>query len=58
MRWFAHFKHSSVMKREAAMELQAMAQRSWLKLLRMTWMPLFSSPSRFSTGTFTLSKVM
>lgn len=58
MRWLDHLRHSSTMKRDAAMEPQDMTQRSWLKLLRMTWMPLFSSPSRFSTGTFTLSKVM
>ena len=35
-----------------------MPMRSWLKLVMMLRKPLFSLPSRFSTGTLVSSKVM
>ena len=43
---------------EGSGDLQTMVHRSWLKLDRITLIPLFSLPRRFSTGTLTLSKVM
>ncbi len=57
-RWFTHFRHSSTMARWLRAETPHMTHRSWLKLLSMTKMPPPSSPSVFSTGTLTLSKVM
>jgi len=43
---------------EGSGDLQTMVHRSWLKLDRITLIPLFSLPRRFSTGTLTLSKVI
>ena len=58
LRWFTHFIHSSVTPRWLRADVQHMTHRSWLKLDSMTKMPPPSSPSVFSTGTLTLSKVM
>ena len=51
--WCAHWKHSSTATRAVIVALVSMLQRSWLKLERITKSPLFSWPSKFSTGTFT-----
>lgn len=55
IRWFDHLRHSSTTVRFQRVTAQVMAQRSWLKLLIITIKPLCSSPSKFSTGTLTLS---
>jgi hypothetical protein len=46
MRWLLHFRHSSVTARIHCITAAVIAQRSWLKLLMMTWKPLSSSPKR------------
>mmetsp|Transcript_44547 Transcript_44547/g.110404 ORF Transcript_44547/g.110404 Transcript_44547/m.110404 type:complete len:216 (+) Transcript_44547:198-845(+) len=56
-RWCAHLKHSSSIARVPRSTPQQISQRSWLKLYMMQRKPPFSSPSRFSTGTFTPSSV-
>lgn len=58
LRWDVHRRHSSTMTRCERAEPQHITHRSWLKLLRMTKMPLPSGPRVFSTGTLTFSNVM
>lgn len=53
-----HFMHSSIMLLWYVAEAPHITNRSWLKLDRITKMPLPSSPMVFSTGTLTFSKVM
>jgi hypothetical protein len=57
LRCETHLRHSSRITRCARADAQIITQRSWLKLLRITKIPLPSGPSVFSTGTRTLSKV-
>lgn len=55
IRWLHHFRHSSTTVMHMRTTAHTIMNRSWLKLLMMTMKPLSSSPSRFSTGTLTLS---
>ena len=52
-----YLRHSSTMSRCVLKLIAMIAHRSWLKLLRMTPIPLPSLPSVFDTGTRTLSNV-
>ena len=48
----------TVLNQQRMSDVQTMVHRSWLKLDKITLIPLFSLPRRFSTGTLTLSKVI
>lgn len=53
----AYLRHSSTIRRCVPRLMERIIHRSWLKLLRITDMPLPSLPSVFDNGTRTLSNV-
>ena len=52
-----YLRHSSTIRRCVLNPMERIIHRSWLKLLRMTDMPLPSLPSVFDNGARTLSNV-
>jgi hypothetical protein len=52
-----YLRHSSTIRRCVLRLMERIIHRSWLKLLRMTDMPLPSLPSVLDSGTRTLSNV-
>lgn len=52
-----HLRHSSTIRRCVLKLMERIIHRSWLKLLRITDIPLPSLPSVFDSGTRTLSNV-
>lgn len=52
-----YLRHSSTIRRCVLKLIERIIHRSWLKLLRMTDMPLPSLPRVFDSGTRTLSNV-